>query len=132
MGGKVSEQGDVYSYGILLLEMFSGKRPTDDSMFMGSASLHEYVKRALPHKVMEIADPQIMLEQEDSSARNQSSSTVNNTRMEICLASIFRVGLLCSAEIKSERMGIKNVLTELNVARDLLLGVGSKTEKVHS
>uniref|UniRef100_A0A6N2M2Z9 non-specific serine/threonine protein kinase n=1 Tax=Salix viminalis TaxID=40686 RepID=A0A6N2M2Z9_SALVM len=53
MGGEASTQGDVYSYGIVLLEMFTGKRPTD-SMFTGDFNLHSFVEAALPGRVMEI------------------------------------------------------------------------------
>ncbi|XP_058181881.1 LRR receptor-like serine/threonine-protein kinase EFR [Rhododendron vialii] len=47
VGGKISTQGDVYSYGILLLEMMTGRRPTDE-IFTDRQSLHEFCKSALP------------------------------------------------------------------------------------
>ncbi|XP_028102996.1 putative receptor-like protein kinase At3g47110 [Camellia sinensis] len=58
MGSKESTEGDVYSYGILLLEMFTGKRPTDD-MFKDSLNLHNFVRLALPHQVADVADPML-------------------------------------------------------------------------
>ncbi|VVA38004.1 PREDICTED: probable LRR receptor [Prunus dulcis] len=55
MGSEASTNGDVYSFGILLLEIFAGKRPTDD-MFNGDLNLHTSVKMALPKRVTDIAD----------------------------------------------------------------------------
>lgn len=55
LGNEVSILGDVYSYGILLLEMFTGKRPTGTE-FREALSLHNYVKMALPDNVIDIAD----------------------------------------------------------------------------
>nr|AAU90331.2 Leucine rich repeat containing protein, putative [Solanum demissum] len=53
MGSKVSVLGDMYSFGILILEIFTGRRPTD-TLFQASSSLHNFVETALPEKVMEI------------------------------------------------------------------------------
>jgi serine/threonine protein kinase len=39
-GAYISTSGDVYSLGILLLEMFTGRSPTDD-MFKGPTDLHK-------------------------------------------------------------------------------------------
>ncbi|RZC56682.1 hypothetical protein C5167_015531 [Papaver somniferum] len=61
MGREVSTNGDVYSYGILLLEMFTGRRPTDD-MFKDGSSLHTFAKTSLlTNQVMQIIDPDILL-----------------------------------------------------------------------
>ncbi|XP_028955872.1 probable LRR receptor-like serine/threonine-protein kinase At3g47570 [Malus domestica] len=66
MGHEVWPQGDVYSYGILLLEMFTGKRPTGD-MFQGFSNLHNYVKAALPELVLDIVDPVLIQEKGEGS-----------------------------------------------------------------
>ncbi|CAN7123944.1 unnamed protein product [Brassica rapa subsp. narinosa] len=45
--GKPSIHGDRYSFGVLLLEMFTGKRPTSE-LLEGNYTLHSYTKSALP------------------------------------------------------------------------------------
>lgn len=122
MGGEISAEGDVYSYGILLLEMFSGRRPTGSSISMDNAdNLHEYVKKALPQRVLNIADPRIIPDQKDTASFtvNQSYSRVT---MEVCLASVFEVGILCSVETPKDRIGISAAIKLLHVARDRLQG----------
>ena len=64
MGNKVSTYGDVYSYGILLFEMFTGKKPTNNN-FQDGFNLHDYVKVALPERVINIIDPILLWEREE-------------------------------------------------------------------
>jgi serine/threonine protein kinase len=59
MGGEASTQGDVYSYGIFVLEMFTGKRPID-KMFKDGFNLHNFVNMALPEKLVQIVDPNLL------------------------------------------------------------------------
>ena len=56
---EVSTKGNVYSYGILLLEMIIGKRPTYH-MFEGGFNLHNYASMALPNCVMEIVNSKLL------------------------------------------------------------------------
>ncbi|KAL4385221.1 hypothetical protein GQ457_15G001070 [Hibiscus cannabinus] len=113
MGKDMSTHGDVYSYGIILMELFTGKRPTD-SMFTGELSLHDYVKTALLESMEKIVDPWLKFEDEGFKEASRSS------RVWKCLGSVLRVGVLCSAESPSERMNIRAVLRELNNVRDSL------------
>lgn len=64
LGSEMTTDGDVYSYGILLLEMITGKRPTD-SIFEEGLNLHTFSRMALPDHVMEIVDPVIQNNEEE-------------------------------------------------------------------
>ncbi|KAM7469619.1 hypothetical protein LguiA_007802 [Lonicera macranthoides] len=68
MGGAASKRGDVYSYGVLLLEMFTGIRPTDD-MFKDGLNLHNYIKTALQEQGrMQIVDQTLLAKGEAEEA----------------------------------------------------------------
>ncbi|KAL9162570.1 hypothetical protein ABFS82_07G099700 [Erythranthe guttata] len=102
MSNSISTKGDVYSYGILVLEMFTNKRPTDDS-FNEHVNLHNFVNAAFPDRIMEIVDPHI-----------GKGSHENNSKIEKCVSSIMRIGLSCSKELPSDRMSMKDVVKELH------------------
>lgn len=71
MTGKISTNGDLYNYGILLLEMFTGKRPTDE-MFKDGFTLHRVARMAIPEGVVSIIDPRL---REDILQRDLNMST---------------------------------------------------------
>ncbi|WJX61488.1 Vacuolar protein sorting-associated protein 18 like protein [Trifolium repens] len=47
MGSEVSTCGDMYSFGILMLEMLTGRRPTDE-VFKDGQNLHNFVAISFP------------------------------------------------------------------------------------
>ncbi|PIA59349.1 hypothetical protein AQUCO_00400320v1, partial [Aquilegia coerulea] len=121
LGNELSAYGDVYSYGILLLEMFTGKRPTNE-MFANGLSLHEYVKMALPECVMKIVDPCLLFEHENEHDEDTRAEHQNNhTRLFEFLVSIFRIGVACSLESPAERMEVKDVVVNLCTTREAYL-----------
>ena len=113
----MSPDGDFYSYGILLLEMFTAKRPTDD-VFHEGFSLHDICRRALPEHVRDIVDS-CLLQQFDEGNHNSSWHDTNEKQWE-CLVSFVRIGVSCSAELPGERMNIKDVIIELCAAKEML------------
>ncbi|KAL0327411.1 UNVERIFIED_CONTAM: putative LRR receptor-like serine/threonine-protein kinase [Sesamum angustifolium] len=79
MGRESSTYGDVYSYGILLLELFTGKSPTDD-VFTNGLTIHSFAKMAIPERVMEIVDPKLVYDKTTDFSLHQ---------IEECLISVF-------------------------------------------
>ena len=60
MGSQVSTEGDVYSFGVFLLELFLGKRPTDE-MFKDDLNLHNFVKMALLEGLVQVVDQTLLI-----------------------------------------------------------------------
>ncbi|KAJ8617372.1 hypothetical protein MRB53_013558 [Persea americana] len=120
MGANASTYGDVYSYGILLLEMLTGKRPSDD-MFENNLNLHQFAKMALPERVMEIIDRQLLSHENEvirqSEIHNKLKSIMHET-----LVSLMKIGVSCSNDSPRERMEMKDVVIELHKVRDFYLG----------
>ncbi|CAN6576413.1 unnamed protein product [Malus baccata var. baccata] len=129
MGGQVSTLGDVYRFGILLLEMFTGKRPTDD-MFKDGLSIHQFIASSMHDHVLEIIDPSLLNVGEDDDDRcgNETKerpftryleqSPVQGRRLEECLVSVMQLGLACSAITPGERMLMNVVVNKMKTIRD--------------
>ncbi|WVZ75130.1 hypothetical protein U9M48_023217 [Paspalum notatum var. saurae] len=109
-GSPISTLGDVYSLGILLLEMFTGRSPTDD-MFRESLDLHKFSEASLPDRILEIADPTIWL-------HNGTNDKTRRSKVQECLVSVIRLGISCSRQQPKERMPIQDAAMEMHAIRD--------------
>ncbi|XP_024020483.1 probable LRR receptor-like serine/threonine-protein kinase At3g47570 [Morus notabilis] len=76
MGSEPSRKGRAYSYGILLLEMFTGKRPADE-MFKDDFNLHNFVKKALPEGLVQIADSALLPREVDENCGNSGGIEID-------------------------------------------------------
>lgn len=129
MDERVSTNGDVYSYGILLLEMFTGKRPTDET-FNDGLNLHKFVELAFPDRVMEIISQDLIVEDADiKDGKDDSTTSYARTRLQMCLIKIIWIALSCSRESPKYRNNMGNVGRELLEARDLFLEGSDSTMK---
>ncbi|KAJ6806054.1 putative LRR receptor-like serine/threonine-protein kinase [Iris pallida] len=92
--GGVTIKGDVYSFGIMLLELVTRKKPVD-TMFSEKLNLRQWVSNAYPTVVMEIVDNNIL--RTDFTNLQQHSDGVDVLRR--CLSSIIDVGLHCTKDL---------------------------------
>uniref|UniRef100_A0A5K0Z999 Serine-threonine/tyrosine-protein kinase catalytic domain-containing protein n=1 Tax=Nymphaea colorata TaxID=210225 RepID=A0A5K0Z999_9MAGN len=109
MAGKVSTKADVYSYGILLLEVFTGKMPTDEQ-FDGDFSLRQWVAEAFPVAISDVIDSHLLNE-------SNTTPTERSAAMNDLLVAIMEIGLSCSRISPNERMDMKEVVIRLRRIR---------------
>ncbi|KAL8511522.1 hypothetical protein ACS0TY_018067 [Phlomoides rotata] len=100
--GMVSTRCDVYSYGIMLMETFTRKRPNDD-MFGGDLSLKSWVESLLPQAPDRVVDPNLFITLNDE----------QGDKILRCASSILVLALKCSTESPRERINMKEALVDL-------------------
>ncbi|CAK8532377.1 unnamed protein product [Lathyrus sativus] len=115
MGSEVSTSGDMYSFGILLLEVLTGRRPTDEA-FENGQNLHNFVAISFPGNVIKILDPHLVSRDEEVEVEDGNRENLAPNVEEV-LVSLFRIGLTCSMESPKERMNIVDVTRELTIIK---------------
>uniref|UniRef100_K3ZH37 Receptor kinase-like protein Xa21 n=1 Tax=Setaria italica TaxID=4555 RepID=K3ZH37_SETIT len=118
-GNVVSTNGDIYSYGILVLEMVTGRRPTD-STFREGLSLREYVELALHNGTMDVIDTRLSLSLENEFQGVGEGDSSQNRKTD-CLIALLKLGLSCSEELPSSRMPTADIIRELLVIKGSIL-----------
>ncbi|CAI9757223.1 unnamed protein product [Fraxinus pennsylvanica] len=99
--GLVSTMADVYSYGIMLMETFTKKKPTDD-IFIGEFTMRKWVLESFPDAITQIVDVDLVNAAED-----------NIRAKESCFRLIMELALECTTDLPEERLIAKDVLTRL-------------------
>ncbi|CAI0409065.1 unnamed protein product [Linum tenue] len=119
-------EGDVYSYGILVLEMMSRKRPTDE-MFGGGGgagwlNLRDAVKSALPNDIYSVLDPKLYSPEDRDAAeaedRDEIEEEEDGNHRNYCFVSVLEIGVACAEESARKRMKIDEVARKLLSVRD--------------
>ncbi|KAH9306493.1 hypothetical protein KI387_010897, partial [Taxus chinensis] len=110
VGARISTKGDVYSYGILLLEMITRKKPTHQ-MFVDGLSLRMWVSRAFPNKISEVVDDSLL----------QCNGAVTDATSN-CLIQLVRVALLCTKGSPKDRPSMAQVVELLESIEEMFGG----------
>ncbi|XP_076954472.1 uncharacterized protein LOC143628882 [Bidens hawaiensis] len=115
LGNEMTSSGDVYSFGILLLELMTGKKPTDN-IFNEGLSISKFASMALPDHVNGAIDVKILNIYEDF----KHNKNADVKKFEECLASTIKIGVSCAADSPQQRMDIKEVVHDLQHIVDIL------------
>ncbi|PIN24397.1 Serine/threonine protein kinase [Handroanthus impetiginosus] len=99
--GLVSTKCDVYSFGIVLMETFTRKRPTDD-LFAAGLSLRGWIYDTYPHSLSHVIDATLLNPNEESLDKNVE-----------CASLIMKLAFDCSSELPEERINMKDALVTL-------------------
>jgi len=108
MGSEITIEGDVYSFGVLLLEILTGQHPTDD-LFVDGLNLHKFAESMFPDRLAEITDPHMV---------HEESQPCTEVWMQSCIVPLVALGLSCSMESPKDRPRMQDVCAKLSAIKD--------------
>ncbi|KAF3636155.1 putative LRR receptor-like serine/threonine-protein kinase-like [Capsicum annuum] len=108
--GMVSASGDVYSYGIMFIEVLAKRRLTDEEIFNENLGLREWIRRAFPRTIMDVVDANLFSEEEQITSKS-----------ELSIASMIELALDCTKETPKSRITMKDVVKRLNKIKNIFL-----------
>ncbi|KAL4588016.1 hypothetical protein LXL04_000894 [Taraxacum kok-saghyz] len=99
---KVDEKSDIYSYGVVLMELVTGKRPIEPQ-FGDSVDIVEWVRRKI---------------RENKPLTDVIDLTVGNCKhVEEEMILVLRIALICTAKLPRDRPSMRDVISMLEEAR---------------
>ncbi|MQL77301.1 hypothetical protein Taro_009711 [Colocasia esculenta] len=119
LGKRPCTMGDVYSFGVLVLEIITGKRPTEE-MFCEDMTLQKWVKRHCHSQLNEAIDPSLM-----DTLRDQNPDI--RSMWKVAMVELLQLGLLCAQETPSARPSMIDVADDLDRLKRYLGGDTSAT-----
>ncbi|WMV23711.1 hypothetical protein MTR67_017096 [Solanum verrucosum] len=109
--GLVSANGDVYSYGIMLMEVLTKRRPTDEKLCNENLDLRKWIIQSFSGSMMD--------------ANHFCEEVQITCKTEICIASMIELSLDCTKETPESRITMKDVVKRLKKINNTFL----ETEK---
>ncbi|KAM0865146.1 hypothetical protein ACQ4PT_043467 [Festuca glaucescens] len=116
-GRHASTSGDVYGFGIILLEMMTGKRPTDP-MFEDGVSIVHFVDSNFPDEIVRVIDANLVEGCKDIA----QASKISDNYVHECLVSVLQLALSCTHPIPSERMSMKEIASKMHTVKTSYIG----------
>jgi len=121
-GRHATTSDDVYGFGIILLEMMSGRRPTDP-MFKDGMSLVIFVDSNFPHEISHVFDAHLIEECKNfAEAKKASENAVHQ-----CLVSVLQIALSCTKPTPSERMNMNEIASKMHAIQTSYMSKGKQS-----